>query len=189
MKKNPTTETSVDDPETQALLKHLTVDSKILGNRVPGVKSVLFVLSSRGMVFDTDSLKQKTTLAYPGAAVYMLTPSGKPLGALAPARVDLLIDFTPPRARQGLFFSHKLRRKARVAVGRNSGLFRKKIYDRVFDEFDSSLALPTELLQRERLIGRELMGLAGVAMVQAGDTHPDRGKVIALELPPLAARP
>lgn len=173
------------DPESQSFLSIMGEQEKIRSQRIPGVRTVLVVLSAAGMVYDIEALRQKILLAYPEAAVFFLTTLGKPIGAAAPRQVDLLIDFTGPRQRQGIFFAKELRRHARVAIGRNSGLFRKRIYDRVFDEKseEHKARLSRDVLTREREVQREILSLAGVAFVQAGDTPPDRGKSIALELP------
>jgi hypothetical protein len=174
------------DLESQSLLKLMAEQERVRANKVPGVRTVLVVISAKGMVYDVESLRQKILLSYADAAVFFMTTLGKPVGAAAPQHVDLLVDFTGPGQRQGLFYAKKLRRMARVAVGRNAGLFRKRIYDRVYDEKEKSGSLPAEILQRERVVQREVLSLAGVAFVQAGDTPPDRGKSIALELPPMA---
>jgi hypothetical protein len=174
------------DPESNHFLARMAELEKTKGNRVPGVRTVLLVLSSAGLVFDIEALRQKVLLSYPDAAVFFLTTLGKPIGLSAPGHVDLLIDFTGPRQRQGLFFSRKLRRAARVTVGRNAGLFRKKIYDRVFDEKAQASSLPKEVLERERQVQKEVLALAGVAYVPAGDALPDRGKLTPMELPPFA---
>lgn len=159
---------------------------KTKGNRVPGVRTVLVVLSSAGLVFDVEALRQKVLLSYPDAAVFFLTTLGKPIGLPAPGHLDLLIDFTGPRQRQGLFFAKKLRRAARVTVGRNAGLFRKKIYDRIYDEKAKAATLSPEVLDRERQVQKEVLALAGVAFVPAGDALPDRGKLTPMDLPPYA---
>lgn len=159
---------------------------KVRSHRVNGVKTVIVVISAHGMVFDIESLRQKVLLSYPEAAVFFRTTLGKPVGAVAPERVDLLIDFTGPRQRQGIFYARKLRKAARVAVGRNAGFFRKKLYDRVFDEKAQKATLPVDFLKRERIVQRYVLELAGVAFVPMGDVPPDRGKITPLELPPLA---
>lgn len=163
----------------------MSEQDKIRGQRIPGVRTVLVVLSAAGMVYDIESLRQKVRLSYPEAAVFFLTTQGKPIGVAPPQQLDLLLDFTGPRQRQGLFFAKRLRRMARVAVGRNAGLFRARIYDRVFDEKADSSRVPSEMLARERLVQKEVLALAGIAFVQAGDTPQDRSKSIALELPPM----
>jgi hypothetical protein len=178
---NPTLET---DAESQHFLSLLADQEKLRAGRVPGVKTVLVILSSAGMVFDVEALRQKIGLTYTGATVFFRTTDGKTIGAAAPAAVDLLVDFTGPRQKQGLFYAKKLRRMARVAAGRNAGFFRKKIYDRVFDEKAQSSALPTEMLRRERAVQKAVLASVGVALTQAGDTHPDRGKLTPMELPP-----
>jgi hypothetical protein len=174
------------DPESKAFFERMAEYQKVRANKVNGVKTVLIVISARGMVFDIESLRQKVILSYPEAAVFFRTTLGKPIGALAPERVDLLIDFTGPGQRQGLFYARKLRKTARFAVGRNAGLFRKKLFDRVFDEKAQAASLPVDMLKRERLVQRHILELAGVAFVPMGDVPPDRGKVTPLELPPLA---
>lgn len=171
------------DPQSELFLISMGGREKVRANQVAGVKTVLVVLSSRGMVFDVESLRQKILLAYPEAAVFFRTTDGKSIGPEAPSRVDLLVDFTGPGQRQGLFYARKLRRMARVAVGRNAGFFRKKIYHRVFDEKAHAATLPVESLEREREVQKMVLGLAGVAFAPVGDLPPDRGKNIALELP------
>ena len=173
------------DGESAQFLSLMGEGEKVRTNRIPGVKIVLVVLSSRGMVFDIEALRQKILLAYPEAAVFFHTTQGKPIGSPCPQQVDLLIDLTGPGQRQGLFHAKKFRRMARVAVGRNAGLFRKRIYDRVFDEKGAHASLPEEMLARERVVQKLVLSLAGVAFVQTGAALPDRGKSIALDLPPL----
>ena len=73
-----------------------------------------------------------------------------------------------------------------MTVGRNAGLFRRKIFDRIFDEKDQALKLPAEVLERERQVQKEVLALAGVAFVPSGDTPADRGKITPMELPPFA---
>ena len=177
---------SSQDPESKAFMQTMADQEKVRSNRVNNVRTVLVVLSTAGMVFDVEALRQKVLLTYPEAAVFFRTTQGKPVGSVTPDRVDLLIDFTGPRQRQGIFYARKLRRIARFAVGRNAGFFRKGIYDRVFDERAQASSLPSEKLARERIVQREVLGLVGVAFVQAGDSAPDRGKITPLELPPLA---
>ena len=174
--------------ESQAFLSTLAVEQqRVKSNRVAGVKIALLVLSSRAMAFDTHSLRHEILLTYPDATVFFRTTQGKPIGPESPRHVDLVIDFTGPRQRQGWLYAKRLRSMARFAVGRNAGLFRKKIYDRVYDEKSSKIAsrLPADLFERERHVQREVLGLAGVAFIQQGSPGPDRGKTIALELPPL----
>lgn len=173
------------DQESQACLIRMAEQEQILNHRIPGVKFVLVVLSSRGMAYDLEALRQKVVLSYPDAAVFFQTTVGKPIGPVPPSQVDLLIDFTGPGQRQSLFYAKKLRRMARVGVGRNAGWFRKRIYDRIFDESLNSSELPQEMLERERFVQKKVLNLAGVALVQSGEVPPDRGKSIALELPPM----
>jgi hypothetical protein len=172
------------DSQSRGFIAKMAESDALKSRRLPGARTVLVVLSARGMVFDVEALRQKIHLAYPEAAVFFQTTLGKPIGAPAPRKVDLLIDFTGPGQRQCLLAARGLRSRAKLAVGRNAGLFRKRLYDRVFDEKAAS-GFPTDLLTRERYAQREVLALAGVALVQAGDTPPDRGKSIALELPPL----
>lgn len=154
---------------------------------IPGVRTVLVVLSARGMVYDTHALRHEVRQSYPDATVFFCTTQGSPVGAQAPSFVDLLIDLTGPGQKQSLFYARKLRRRARVVVGRNAGLFRKRIYDRVFDEKAKPAVaqLPVDSLNRERVVQKEVLGLAGVSLAVTGETHPDLGKSIALRLPPM----
>ena len=171
------------DQESERCLALMAQQEKVLASRVEAVRTVLVVLSAKGMVYDLSALRQKIVLAYPDATIFFQTTSGKAIGALVPESVDLLVDFTGPGARQGMFYAKKLRRRARFAVGRNSGFFRKKIYDRIFDEIEMESEIPQELLQKERFVQKKILNLAGVAFTYAGETPPDRGKTIALELP------
>ena len=68
-------------------------------------------------------------------------------------------------------------------MGRNAGFFRKRIYNRIFDEVANQNQVPQEMLAKERFVQKKILALAGVGFVQAGETLPDRGKSIALELP------
>ena len=176
---------SSQDRETEEFLTILSQQEKVRANKIPGVRTVLVVLSAKAMAYDMESLRQKIVLVYPDAVVFFKTTSGKAVGVSAPKRVDLLIDLTAPRSRQGLFYSRKLRSMARAAVGRNAGFFRKGSYDKVFDEKAIASRLPQDVLQRERFVQREVLALAGIPLAQMGDTPPDRGKTIALELPPM----
>jgi hypothetical protein len=175
------------DAQSEALLALLSEEERIRKNRVPGVRTVLVVLSARGMVFDRESLRQKIVLTYPDAAVFFMTPGGKPNGTEAPGKLDLVIDFTGPGQRQqGFFFPRTLRGRARVIVGRNSGLLRRQSYDRLFDEKANLSKLPTDILVREREVQKQVLALAGVAFAQRGDLPQDLGKSIALQLPPIS---
>lgn len=171
---------------TDPLFELLGEADALKSKRVPGVKTVLIVLASAAIVFDRESLRQKILTAYPGATVFFTTQSNKSVGAEAPRKVDLLIDLTGPGSREGLLTARRLRSRTRVAIGRDAGIFRKRIYDRVVDEKGSKF--PTELVDRERAVQREVLALAGVALVPYGDTPEDESKTIALRLPPLAGR-
>ncbi len=171
------------DRESEVRLTQMAEQEQVLSHRVSGVKFVLVVLSSRGMVYDIEALRQKIVLSYPDVVVFFQSTGGTPMGPSCPQKIDLLIDFTGPGQRQGLFHAKKLRRMAAFAVGRNVGLFRKSSYDRIFDESLTGTDLPQELLQRERYVQKKVLNLAGVAFYQAGLTLPDLGKSIALELP------
>src|SRR3954467_1284185 len=173
------------DSESTAFLTTLMTEEQVKAHRIPGVRTVLIVLSAAGMVFDIEALRQKVLLSYPDSTVFFLTTLGKPIGSPVPKQVDLLIDFTGPGQRQGWFFARKLRRMARAAVGRNAGLFRKRIYDKIYDEKAPTSSLSPDVLERERQVQKRILNLSGVAFVQYGDTPPDRGKSIALELPPM----
>src|SRR5579885_3511462 len=143
------------DAESTHFLSTLMSEEQVKAHRIPGVRTVLVVLSAAGMVFDIESLRQKILLSYPDSTVFFLTTLGKPIGSPPPRQVDLLIDFTGPRQRQGWFFARKLRRMARAAVGRNAGLFRKRIYDKIYDEKapeSKDSALSKDVLERERQV-------------------------------------
>jgi hypothetical protein len=173
----------VIDRESEIRLTQMAERDDVVGNRVTGVKFILIVLSSRGMVYDLESLRQKVLLPYPDSTVFFQTTQGQPIGPAAPKKVDLLIDFTGPGQRQSLLSAFFLRKKSRFAVGRNAGWFRRGRYDRIYDEMGETGNLPEEILKKERFVQKKLLNLAGVAFVQAGDTPSDLGKTIALELP------
>ncbi len=169
------------DKESASVLAQIAEYEKTLSRRIPGVRTVLVILSARGLVFDIEALRQKIHLAYPDAAVFFANTQGKSTGAECPTHVDLLIDFTGPGQRQSIFLAKKLRRMARVVIGRNAGWFRKRIYDLVYNE-DEGLG---DTFSRECRIQKKVLALAGVPFSQMGDALPDLGKSIALELPPL----
>jgi hypothetical protein len=174
---------------SQYYLELLAEQERLKSNRFAGVRTVLVVLSSSGMAYDVDGFRGRIHSAYPEAAVFFMTTRGKPLGAMAQGHVDLVIDLTGPRQRQGLFFARMLRGKGRFTVGRNVGLFRKRIYDRIFDERDPSRQAVLQSmhpLAREHEVQRQVLSLAGVASTPHAESAPDRGKSIALELPPLS---
>ncbi len=173
------------DSESEQFLGLLASQERLKANRVPGVRTVLFILSSRAMPYDMESLRQKTLLAYPDAAVFFRTTQGMAAGMPSPAKVDLLLDFTGPRQRQSWFYARRLRGMARVTIGRNAGIFRKSIYDRIFDEKAPGARVPEEMFERERFVQRAILELAGIALAQMGDASPDLGASIALDLPNL----
>lgn len=165
----------------QALLDH----QKIKSSKIPGVRTVLVVLSSRGMVFDVQSLRFNILATYPDAVVFFKSTIGIDLDSRCPDSIDLLIDLTGPGQKQGLFYSKTLRKMARFAVGRNCGLFRRGAYDRVLDE-KKELQNPTlDLLDRERIAQKKVLALAGVSVSPCGEVSVDLGLKIALDLPPL----
>ncbi len=174
------------DPQSLEFLNRMSEQQKVNANRVAGVKSVLVVLSTSGMVFDMSALAQKIRVVYPEAKVFFLSTAGTSLSDESiPKSVDLLIDFTGPGQRSPFMLPRKLRSLAKVAIGRRAGLWRPYIYDRIFNDKARWKDMPKEKLARERLIQREVLALAGVALTQTGEPLPDRGKSIALELPPL----
>lgn len=170
--------------DSEVYLKQLLERSKVELNRVPGVKTVLVVLSAKALTYDIDALRMKVMQAYPDSAVFFRNTSGRMIGIHSPQKVDLLIDLTGPGQRQPFFYAKKLKGSARFAVGRNAGLFRKKVYDRVFDEKgEHQGSLPRDMIDRERFVQKQVLALAGVADVPAADATPDLGKKIALTLP------
>lgn len=151
------------------------------GELFPNVKSVLIVLSSKAMCFDMFSLKNFIAQSYPGAAVAFMSTSGDFVGAEAPLPVDLLIDLTPPSARQGFFFARKLKSISKYQVGRDSGwFFRKKFYTRIFDEKLEAMQglLPKDMIAQERYVQRKVMALAGLDMRVHGGVVPDLSRDI-----------
>ena len=153
----------------------------------PNVKSALVVISSRSMAFDLSALRNFITHAYPGAAVFFITTSGDALGVNAPNTVDLIIDFTEPKARQSMFFAMKMRRRGKHVVGRTGGFFGRKSYDRLFTE-STDASLPKDYMERERAIQRKVLELAGILIVKQGGVTEDLSKDIAQSLPPMQNR-
>lgn len=174
---NSDTEQYTIDPESERSLRELQDKEKIRTNKIAGVKTILIVLSSRAMALDRASLTQKVMTVYPQAAVFFRTTQGKPIGVPSPSQVDLLINFAGPKERQGFFFSRKLKGMGVVTVGRKTG------YQRMFHEPENFQSL--DMLARERIAQREVLALAGVPLFPSGDVLPDRGKLAALDLPPL----
>jgi len=173
------------DNESTLFVTQIAEEERNRAYRVPGVRTVLVVLSGGGLVFDTEALLQQILQSYPDAAVFFLTPSGKPIGPGAPEHIDLLVDFTGPGQREKCWHAKKLRRMARIAVGRHAGWLRSRIYDRIFDEQAESAKLPDEMLAHERIVQRKVLGLAGVVFLPTGAAGPDRGAITPRELPPL----
>jgi hypothetical protein len=164
MHKNPL------DIESEAVLRLLTAQQGLKQNRLPGVRSVLVVLSENGMVFDVPSLSQNIRLTYPEATVFFCTPKWIPLGSAPPRHVDLLIDFTSPFGHEKYFLAKKLRRMSRVAVGRGTGLLRRWLYDRLLNEKKLFLKFKENSLEMEREIQKEVLGLAGILIAQQGES-------------------
>lgn len=177
------------DPETIRSLSKLESLKGLSQNRITGVKTVLVVLSAYGMLSDVEAIRRNILFAYPDATVFFRATSGKSVGPESFKAIDLLIDLTGPGQRQPWFYSKKLRKIARFAVGRNAGLFRKKIYDRIFNEKDLSLNLPRDFLDRERAVQKKIFELAGVPLVPhvpISEVGEDKGHVIALEISKLS---
>jgi hypothetical protein len=174
------------DAETARYLARMAEEERVLANRVPGVRTVLVVLSSVGMVYDLDSLRLNISRSYSDAVTFFVTTDGTTLGASCPSQLDLLVDLTGPGQRQCLLYARKLRKISRMTVGRNAGFFRKKIYDRVYDERAKLRELPVEKLARERVVQKAVFDLAGVSFLPSGNTPMDRGKLTPMELPPFA---
>lgn len=173
--------TAVQDSESQHFLHLLGEEERIRKNKLEGVKTILIVLSGRAMVYDTWALKQKISLTYPGSQIYIVTSGGYPIGEKAPEKLDLVIDFTGPRHGHKWFFARNLRSRAKYCVGRPAWFFREWIYDRVVPE--GKMDLPNDVLERERLVQKEVLELAGVPLSQKGNPMNDLGKTIAQDLP------
>lgn len=138
------------------------------------------------MLFDPSGLRNLISHAYPGAAVFFISTSGDPVGVEGPRKVDLVIDFTEVGARQSFWFAFTLRSRGTHVVGRSGGFFRKR-YDRILDEA-ADASLPRDYLERERIVQRKVLEMAGIPVVKQGGVTTDRSKEIALTLPPLQNR-
>ena len=171
---------SIRDPESVSTLQSLLAEEAIRKNRVKGVRTVLVVLSGRSVVYDDASLRQKIQLTYPDAKIYFMTTDAFPLGEKLPAsaKIDLLIDFTGPGHKHKWLWSRSLRSRARVCVGRPAGFFREFIYDRVYPE-SKRTDLPRDVIERERIVQKEVLALAGVPLSHQGAVGTDLGRVIA----------
>ena len=176
---------TVEDQETRASLSALLSRKEVESNRYSGVRTILFVLSSKALPYDVEALRHKAVAAYPDAAVFFVSTSGIAYGVQAPRRLDLVVDFTGPGQRQPFFYARKLKARAKRAVGRKAGFFRTRLYDRVFDEKAHAAELPKEFLAYEREVQKHVLALAGISAVPAASATPDLGKNIALSLPPL----
>jgi hypothetical protein len=173
------------DPESDSQLNRLAIQERVRAHRVENVKTVLIVISARGMTLDVESLRYLIPLTYAGARVYFMTTLGIPYGEAPPSPIDLLIDFTGPRQRHKWFLARRLRARARVAIGRNAGIFRPYIYDRVYDELANKAEVPRDVLARERFVQKKILEMAGIPISTQGELGPDLGKKIAVDLPPL----
>lgn len=162
--------------------------SKAIHQVFSNVKSVLVVLSSRALAFDQSGLRNLITHSYPGAAVFFVSTSGDSVGVEGPTRVDLILDFTEPGARQSPFFAYRMRARGKHVVGRNAGWFyRRKKYDRIFDELQVA-ERPKDYLESERFAQRKMLELAGIEVIRQGGVTPDLSHEIASKLPPLQSR-
>lgn len=168
------------DAESISSLKSLLAEEAIRKNQVENVRTVLVVLSGRSMVYDDASLRQKIQLTYGDAKVYFMTTDAFPLGEKLPksAKIDLLIDFTGPGHKHKWLWSRLLRSRTRVCVGRPAGFFREFIYDRVYPETKQT-DLPRDVIERERIVQREVLAMAGVPLSHQGAIGHDLGRVIA----------
>ncbi|MBS1961653.1 MAG: hypothetical protein JST04_05525 [Bdellovibrionales bacterium] len=177
---------TAQDSESTSTLQVLQEEELVRKHRVENVRTILVVLSGRAIVYDDASLRQKIQLTYPDAKIYFMTTEAYALGEKLPgsAKIDLVIDFTGPGHRHKWLWARKLRARARVCVGRPAGLFREHIYDRLSTELQRK-DLPRDVLDRERLIQREVLALAGVPLSHKGNSGADQGKTIASRLPPL----
>jgi hypothetical protein len=147
-----------------------------------GIKNVLVVFSSKAQAFDEAGLVNLIKHAYPGSKICFVSTSGQAIGKKAPSRVDLVIDFTQPRARQSFLFPFFMRKKARFAIGRDAGFyFRSKLYDRVYDDKNDP-SKPKDYLDAENWAQKKVLELAGVPVIRQGGVTQDRSKDIALEL-------
>ncbi len=165
--------------ETSKVFKELESITLLNDRRFTGVKTILVVLSSRSQTIDNESLRHHITLAYPEAAVFYTSVSGIPVGVDSPQAVDLVIDFTPPGARQHWGFARKMRKASRYCVGRDAGLFyRRNFYDRVYKDLRTDSI--KDFHERERTAQRQVLELAGVAITKQSGVGPDLGKTIAL---------
>ena len=188
MENTSTGKPNSDEMRSQFYLNRLLTDKDCEANRLPAenVRSVLVVMSATAMVFDRSALEFHITRAYPNSNVFFMTTSGKfffPRTPKLPANnYDLLIDFTGPRQRQSIFLARKFRKLARVAVGRNAGMFRKRIYDRVFDDWKAGVMQIQNRSDRERVAQKEVLKLAGVGFKPVGSLTPDLSKVIASDV-------
>lgn len=173
--------------DSQYYLDLLAQQERLKSNRFAGVRTVLVVLSSAGMAYDADGFRSRVQGAYPESAVFFVSTRGDALGAVSQGQVDLLIDLTGPGQKQGLLFARRMRGKARFAVGRDVGFFRKRTYDRIVEDSSVRQSHPgLGPLALEHEVQRRVLALAGVAATPHSESGRDRGKLIALELPPLA---
>jgi hypothetical protein len=150
-----------------------------------GIKTILVVLSSKAMAIDIPGLRNLLVRAYPRSAVFFISTSGQPVGNMAPSEVDLVIDFTPPSARQSMLFARQMHAKSKFTVGRETGWFyRKKFYSRVYSAISDQKSgrVPTDYLASEAFYQKKVLELAGVEILNEGGVVPDRSKDIALDL-------
>jgi hypothetical protein len=165
------------DLESEGYLANLAADEKLrAAEKVPQVKTVVVLLSTRSMAYDRSALTQKIQLTYPESKVFFMTTFGLAVGPTAPEQIDLLIDFTGPGQKHKRMLARSLRSRTRVAVGRDAGFFRLFIYDRVVSE--SKETLPDDLLARESIVQRMVLRLAGIPLSQKGELLVDLAKDI-----------
>lgn len=177
--------TNPEEVGSSFYLKTLEERRAVEKNKFENIKNILVVLSAGGMVFDVNALRLHIKNTYPQAVVFFQTTAGTILSPKTPDHpkdnYDLLIDLTGPRQKQGIFYSKKLKKISRFQVGRNAGFFRKNIYTRIFDEKPIMSQLPKEIFERERIVQKEVLSLAGIALMPASTITADLAKTIAID--------
>ena|SRR6185503_3441957 len=133
-------------------------------NPIFHVSLVRVVLPRRRVVYSLDILREKILSSYPDSVSFFQEATGRMIGDRGPRYVDLGIDLTGSDDPQSFLFLFRFRREARLIVGRNVGFWRKRFYDRVFDE--NQLHMPKDSPEWEVQAQMGVLRLAGIDEVQ-----------------------
>jgi len=129
-------------------------------NPILHISLVRVILPKKGIVYSLDVLREKILFSYPDSMSFFQEATGQVIGVRGPRYVDLGIDLTGWSDPQSFLSVFRFRKEARLIVGRNIGFWRKRFYDRVFDE--NQLYVPKDSPEWEIQAQMGVLRLAGI---------------------------